>query len=214
MSKESIFKKLHKLNEIVDEVKDKVGDGIYIDVMANMRGIYRRINGEEESDIEDDEDLFMIRLSCDCGDNKFTCLSSVEHFNICKYKYAILEEVPFLAMILNNRFNGQINIPKVKLQMEPIREEYNLNRVFGIVKFLLFFQDTLSYQKEKIILFFGLYHYLFKNFKFVESNDTFKSRATSKLEEFAETSLRVVNLEDFGIEENPFKTWLSHLKID
>lgn len=211
MSKQNIFEKLHQLNEIVDEVKDKVGDGIYMDAMANMRGIYRRINGEEESDV-DDEDMFVIRLSCECDDNNFTCLSSVEHFNICKYKYAILEEVPFLAMILNDRFNGQINIPNVKLQMEPIREEYNYIRVFGIVKFLLFFQETLSYRKEKIINTFGLYHYLFKNFKFIESNDTFKSRATSKLEEFIYAPIEVVNLEDFGMQENPFNIWLSHLK--
>jgi hypothetical protein len=207
MSKENIFKYLHQLNEIIDEIKEKVGDGLYMEIMSDMRNIYKKI-----ADEGDEENIFAIPLRCNCSDNDFTCLSCIEHFNICEYKYEILKEVPFFAMILNERFDGQIHIPKLKLQMEPIRGEYICEKVFGIIKFLLSFHEKLYRKRNKIINVMCIYHYIFKNFKFLEDNERFKKIVCNKLHDFSNETLEEINLADFGVEENPFNIWLSHLK--
>lgn len=211
MSVEAIYERLHQLNEIIDDVKDKIGDGVYMEVMDFLKVIYKKFTSDSETD---DEEMFTIELGCNCSNNNYSCSSCIEHFNSCMKKYEILEEVPFLAMILNDRFDGQINIPNVKLQMEPIMGEYNRNKVFAIIKFLLNFHDSINGRKNKIINSLCLFHFIFKNFRFVEDEEQFKINVIRKLNEFCNESLEEIDFDKFGFEGNPFNIWVSQLKIE
>jgi len=180
--------------------------------MGKIKKIYKYFVGEDEED--DDELMSIIELRCECGEDRFTCHRPLL-FNVCRYKYEILESVPFLAFILNDYFEAQINLPDVKLQMEPIYKNDNEKKTFNLLRFLFEFTENISGRNKKTIIAMCIFHLIFQNFNIAIENPRFKEVLTKKLEQVSnDTGIdwEEVNLTRFGINENPFKMWLNNLK--
>ena len=203
---------LHQLNEIIDEVKDNIPNGEYVNIMGKIRKIYKYFVGGDEE--EDDEPMSLIELRCECVEDRLTCNRPLL-FNVCRYKYEILESIPFLAFILNDFFEAQINLPDVKLQMEPIYKNDNEKKTFNLLRFLFEFTENISGRNNKTIIVICIFHLIFQNFNIAVNNPRFKETLTKKLEEFSNEiniDWEEVNLTRFRINENPFKVWLNYLK--
>jgi len=203
---------LHQLNEIIDEVKDNIPNGEYVNIMGKIKKIYKYFVGGDEDNIS----MSLIELRCECVEDRFTCNRFVPiMFNVCRYKYEILESVPFLAFILNDCFEAQINLPDVKLQMEPIYKNDNEKKTFNLLRFLFEFNENISGRNNKTIIVICIFHLIFQNFNIAVNNPRFKETLTKKLEEFSNEiniDWEEVNLTRFRINENPFKVWLNYLK--
>lgn len=182
-------KQFIEMSDIIYEIKEKINDNEYMNVMDKLGNIRKKYN----EDIKENK-----ICKCIVGETNF-CTPNIESFMICKNIRHTLNKFPTLRnqLILYSlhpiqEYNHN-QLFKSDLQLEPINlyKIYNENEHKEYVeynKLLLNLAPNIYGKIQKIFISITIYDYIFKNFGFLLKHFKFTTTVYNKLDEFIQDS--------------------------